>query len=69
MNVAKHWHVAGEVFAISDCLVINVSAVVLMQRVPYSDNDIAPYTYESKITSGKYMLDYIFVTEICFLVL
>ena len=21
MNVAKHWHVAGEVFAISDCLV------------------------------------------------
>ena len=24
VNVAKHWHVAGEVFAISDCLVINV---------------------------------------------
>ena len=22
-NVAKHWHVAGEVFAISDCLVTN----------------------------------------------
>ena len=22
MNVAKHWHVAGEVFAISDCLVL-----------------------------------------------
>ena len=22
VNVAKHWHVAGEVFAISDCLVI-----------------------------------------------
>ena len=21
VNVAKHWHVAGEVFAISDCLV------------------------------------------------
>ena len=24
VNVAKHWHVAGEVFAISDCLVIIV---------------------------------------------
>ena len=24
VNVAKHWHVAGEVFAISDCLVSNV---------------------------------------------
>ena len=24
VNVAKHWHVAGEVFAISDCLVANV---------------------------------------------
>ena len=25
VNVAKHWHVAGEVFAISDCLVYIVS--------------------------------------------
>ena len=25
VNVAKHWHVAGEVFAISDCLVKYVS--------------------------------------------
>ena len=24
VNVAKHWHVAGQVFAISDCLVITV---------------------------------------------
>ena len=24
VNVAKHWHVAGEVFAISDCLVRDV---------------------------------------------
>ena len=24
VNVAKHWHVAGEVFAISDCLVVSV---------------------------------------------
>ena len=24
MNVAKHWHVAGEVFAISDCLVVYI---------------------------------------------
>ena len=23
VNVAKHWYVAGEVFAISDCLVLN----------------------------------------------
>ena len=22
VNVAKHWHMAGEVFAISDCLVV-----------------------------------------------
>ena len=28
VNVAKHWHVAGEVFAISDCLVANVSLVI-----------------------------------------
>ena len=26
VNVAKHWHVAGEVFAISDCLVSIVMA-------------------------------------------
>ena len=25
VNVAKHWHVAGEVFAISDCLVVDCS--------------------------------------------
>ena len=25
VNVAKNWHVAGEVFAISDCLVLSVS--------------------------------------------
>ena len=24
VNVAKHWHVVGEVFAISDCLVYSV---------------------------------------------
>ena len=24
VNVAKHWHVAGEVFAISDCLVVTL---------------------------------------------
>ena len=24
VNVAKHWHVAGEVFAISDCLVLDL---------------------------------------------
>ena len=24
VNVAKHWYVAGEVCAISDCLVVNV---------------------------------------------
>ena len=23
VNVAKHWHVVGEVFAISDCLVVD----------------------------------------------
>ena len=28
MNVAKHWHVAGEVFAISDCLVIYVIYII-----------------------------------------
>ena len=25
VNVANHWHVTGEVFAISDCLVVDVS--------------------------------------------
>ena len=33
VNVAKHWHVAGEVFAISDGLVKYVSSNV------YSDNN------------------------------
>ena len=28
VNVAKHWHVAGEVFAISDCLVLYVICVL-----------------------------------------
>ena len=27
VNVAKHWHVAGEVFAISDCLVTPVFSI------------------------------------------
>ena len=33
VNVAKHWHVAGEVFAISDCLVIIVSLVLVSSMV------------------------------------
>ena len=37
VNIAKHWHVAGEVFAISDCLVHYV-AVYLM--IPPSGNDV-----------------------------
>ena len=28
VNVAKHWHVAGQVFAISECLVLCVVFVV-----------------------------------------
>ena len=32
VNVAKHWHVAGEVFAISDCLVVLVCIVVFHMR-------------------------------------
>ena len=27
VNVAKHWYVAGEVFAISDCLVVTVTYI------------------------------------------
>ena len=27
VNVAKHWHVAGEVFAICDCLVIDAMKI------------------------------------------
>ena len=33
VNVAKHWHVAGEVFAISDCLV-----VYCVKLTPLSNN-------------------------------
>ena len=33
VNVAKHWHVAGEVFAISDCLVRQ--AVLTTTKVPW----------------------------------
>ena len=33
VNVAKHWHVAGEVFAISDCLVLNVITRSLRRHV------------------------------------
>ena len=29
VNVAKHWHVAGEVFAISDCLVCNAAYLMV----------------------------------------
>ena len=29
VNIAKHWHVAGEVFAISDCLVTHCYAAIL----------------------------------------
>ena len=31
VNVAKHWHVAGEVFAISDCLVSYESHLITIQ--------------------------------------
>ena len=36
VNVAKHWHVAGEVFAISDCLVtylFNVNSIKATENV------------------------------------
>ena len=36
MKVAKHWHVAGEVFAISDCLVhivIDVRLHIVISRI------------------------------------
>ena len=33
MNVAKHWHVAGEVFAISDCLVVNVIITLFLLHI------------------------------------
>ena len=37
VNAAKHWHVAGEVFAISDCLVSDVTTclVDLMNKQYY----------------------------------
>ena len=31
VNIAKHWHVRGEVFAISDCLVVMVLLVTNMK--------------------------------------
>ena len=35
MNVAKHWHVAGEVFAISDCLVYICDTIFCIFRFIY----------------------------------
>ena len=32
VNVAKHWHVAGEVFAISDCLVTIVCIIQILAK-------------------------------------
>ena len=33
VNVAKHWHVAGEVFAISDCLVLHVVSWLYARKI------------------------------------
>ena len=33
VNVAKHWHVAGEVFAISDCLVTFVCTCIMQYYI------------------------------------
>ena len=32
VNVAKHWHVAGEVFAISDCLVKKCTCTIVIEH-------------------------------------
>ena len=44
VNVAKHWHVAGEVFAISDCLVFNAImnqlSVLVCQILPHHRNHL-----------------------------
>ena len=33
VNVANHWHVAGEVFAISDCLVLYVRSFLYIHNI------------------------------------
>ena len=43
VNVAKHWHVAGEVFAISDCL------------VAYCSRAWDPSNRNKAIRDGKYL--------------
>ena len=35
VNVAKRWHVAGEVFTISDCLVI-----IIMEKATYHEHNL-----------------------------
>ena len=44
VNVAKHWHVAGEVFAISDCLVRLVIIGFLARAVGLWDMDVPSMT-------------------------
>ena len=39
VNVAKHWHVAGEVFAISDCLVDNSFELCICSKNIWYYND------------------------------
>ena len=39
VNVAKHWHVAGEVFAISDCLVVIVIIYSMYLYIAYEIKD------------------------------
>ena len=52
VNVAKHWHVAGEVFAISDCLVRIVCIVALYKRPSISEGRL----YNHNGTLSEYIM-------------
>ena len=58
VNVAKHWHVAGEVFAISDCLVLSVLLLVLCSFTPVHAHISLPQIENIKIYIRVWFISY-----------
>ena len=62
VNVVKHWHVAGEVFAISDCLVPLITSINHVNDLNYVSPNLSyiQFAEDTNIFSTGTSLDDIF---------
>ena len=65
VNVAKHWHVAGEVFAISDCLVNNCHAHYQSQYKELTYQPLLFTKFMNDLISERFLMQfhYLFLSK------